>query len=156
MISSANQRDFIVNNNCLLGVRSKLHLIFCMEIDNLNFWQTLENCPALYQTCSVIWQSGWSSETMIDIPNLLLRKLSENITINENRINLELPKEFHEIHSSIKTSLATPRRYMSFIENYFNIYSDKTKIIIDKQSKLKVNIPTNGSKITPPRRNNVT
>lgn len=63
-------------------------------------------------------------------------RMSENKS--EDRVNLELPKDFYTIHFSIKSSLATPRRYMSFIDTYINLYSDKTKIIFQRQTKLKV------------------
>lgn len=92
---------------------------------------------------------------MRNIPNLLLRKYTDKAlnerfklitfsriaeTKTEDRVNLELPDDFYNIHKSIKSSLATPRRYMSFIDTYISLYSEKTDIIHQRQLKLTAGI----------------
>lgn len=49
-------------------------MVICLETDSAEFWRILENYPILYQRCTVIWQSEWSSESMNSVPNLLLEK----------------------------------------------------------------------------------
>lgn len=49
-----------------------------------------------------------------------------------------MPPAFYQMHEQVKESLATPRRYVSFINLYINLYSEKKRVILERQTKLQV------------------
>lgn len=52
-----------------------------------------------------------------------------------------MPQGFYQIHQQINNNLTTPRRYISLINSYLDLYSEKKKIILQRQTKLQVSIP---------------
>lgn len=138
--NEADREDYVddITQYFSQRVYKKLHLVICLEIENSSLSNILDDCPLLYQMCYVIWQSEWSMETMSNIPSLYLNKYNKDKTKNLN--SLVLLEEFYNIHKSSKTSLATPRRYISFIYSYITLFIEKTEIISQRQEKLTAGI----------------
>lgn len=59
---------------------------------------------------------------------------------SDEKLTLDIPDGFYNIHKHVKKVLATPRRYIALINLYITLYSEKKRIILQRQSKLQVNI----------------
>ncbi|XP_017783105.1 PREDICTED: cytoplasmic dynein 2 heavy chain 1 [Nicrophorus vespilloides] len=119
-------------------VRNKLHVIVCLEKDNDSFWKILESCPSLLQKCYLCWMNEWSTKTIQSIPNLLINKYNEK---KDKEVQVEPCEGFEKIlNSSIDSKLLTPIRYITMINMYIEIYTEKEKMIISKQKKLQAGV----------------
>ncbi|KAF5303585.1 hypothetical protein FQR65_LT08186 [Abscondita terminalis] len=87
-------------------VRRRLHLIVCLESDNSKFSEIIISCPALYNQCTVIWMSEWSTTTLDYVPQKLIEKWNSN----EKTKKLEIAKGFSSIHNLAGVSKLTEAR----------------------------------------------
>ena len=130
------------------GVINNLHVVLIMDCTNTNFSINCESNPAFFKQCSVQWLDGWSRESMVDVPRLLLTRPSKEAGATLGRQARkrqlsggdELLKGFLNIHESCQQfgSIATPRRYMSFVHTYNDVYTKKKDKIEERQRHLKV------------------
>uniref|UniRef100_A0A6P7FU93 Cytoplasmic dynein 2 heavy chain 1 n=1 Tax=Diabrotica virgifera virgifera TaxID=50390 RepID=A0A6P7FU93_DIAVI len=117
-------------------IRKNLHIVICLDIDNENLWNIIQNCPAFTQNCSIIWQSDWSGHTIETIPNTLL---SRNILIDEGCLRVS-GQSFSFFYKATQSLINTPSRYISFIKLYGKLFTDKIDGIKSKQKKLKAGV----------------
>ncbi len=131
-------------------VRKNLHVILIMDHTNPSFVANCESNPALYKECQVIWLDKWSEESMVKLPLLLLTK-SERVegediggdkkkkAAGERRVSGgdELLRSFYKIHASVKNADdSTPKKYVTFINTYKDVYSREKLQITARQEKL--------------------
>lgn len=53
-------------------VRANLHVALVMDVGAAEFGAQCESNPALYKQCAVQWLEGWSRDSLLQIPRLLL------------------------------------------------------------------------------------
>ncbi|GLV36072.1 beethoven [Carabus blaptoides fortunei] len=93
-------------------IRNNLHVVICLEVDSVEFWRILENYPVFHQRCTIIWQSEWSPDSMVNVPNLLLQKITEKNF--DEKLTLDIPEGFYNIHKQAKNALVTPQNVPRF------------------------------------------
>ena len=57
-----------------LRVKANLHVVLIMDSSNPEFSLKCESNPAIFKTCTVLWMESWSKTTMMQIPDLFLKK----------------------------------------------------------------------------------
>ncbi|CAL1541204.1 unnamed protein product [Lymnaea stagnalis] len=130
-------------------VMHNLHVVLVMDSSNSSFILNCESNPALYKQCSVQWMEGWSRESMVKVPWMLLTRPPkiEGGSIGEGKGHKkklsggeELLKCFLHVHESCGALGATPRRYMVFLNTYQAVYEKKKRSITDKQHHLQAGV----------------
>ncbi|XP_068211563.1 cytoplasmic dynein 2 heavy chain 1 [Palaemon carinicauda] len=115
-------------------VLRNLHIALIMDSSDQEFSVQCESNPALYKQCTVLWLEGWSKETMIEIPDMLLEKTEKS------EANSEFVKSFLAVHESLPNHLATPRRYMAFLHAYRTIHNTKKEGVTHRQQHLSAGV----------------
>ncbi|XP_037796301.1 LOW QUALITY PROTEIN: cytoplasmic dynein 2 heavy chain 1-like [Penaeus monodon] len=116
-------------------VKKNLHIALIMDSSNQDFTLQCESNPALYKQCAVLWMEGWSRETMVQIPSMLLKE-SEL----DSKDSVEFQQTFLAIHESLPVHLSTPRRYLVLLNTYRTIYNTKKEGVLHRQGHLKAGV----------------
>nr|KAG5701774.1 hypothetical protein BaRGS_000764 [Batillaria attramentaria] len=139
----------LINSLLSAGVQSNLHIVLNMDFTNSNFTLNCESNPALYKQCAVQWMEGWSRESMVRVPWMLLTRPPrvEGGSIGDagqTRRKLsggdELLKSFLHVHESVGPAMATPLRYLTFVRTYQKVYNNKKHSIEGKQRHLQAGV----------------
>lgn len=136
---TASQEDF---RGSLLSyfasrVRANLRIVLIMDSSAPNFIKNCESNPAFYTQCSFQSMEGWSRESMISIPTMVLATpQSKRDTSDLSR----LPKLFLQVHDTCLLAGATPRHYLSFLATYRDVYTSKRQGVQKQQNHLQVGV----------------
>ncbi|XP_056634261.1 cytoplasmic dynein 2 heavy chain 1 [Diorhabda sublineata] len=118
-------------------IKKNLHTIICLDASNENLWDIIQNCPSLTQNCNIIWESGWSPNTIKSIPQTLLQRRK---IIEEDSVQHASSDNFLAVYNAAHSAVCTPSRYISLINLYAKIYAEKNEGIKSKQQKLKAGV----------------
>ncbi|KAK6172722.1 hypothetical protein SNE40_016326 [Patella caerulea] len=130
-------------------ILSNLHIVLVMDNTNTLFTLNCESNPAFYKQCSVQWMDGWSRESMVKVPYMLLTRPPkiEGGSIGEPKQGKrkmsggeELLKCFLQVHESCDPVNSTPRRYMVFLNTYQKVYNTKKFSIEKRQQHLQAGV----------------
>ncbi|KAJ8297986.1 LOW QUALITY PROTEIN: hypothetical protein KUTeg_024517 [Tegillarca granosa] len=132
-------------------VKTNLHICLIMDCTNNKFTLNCESNPAFYKECAVQWMDGWSRDSMVKVPYMLLTKPPkiEGASIGQQKQHKrklsggeELLKSFLHIHESCAQNNlgATPRRYIAFLNAYQQIYNLKKQGIEKRQHHLQAGV----------------
>ncbi|XP_077984893.1 cytoplasmic dynein 2 heavy chain 1-like [Glandiceps talaboti] len=131
-------------------VQRNLHVVLVMDSTNPLFSVNCESNPSFYKKCAVQWMDGWSRESMLRIPKILLTRPPkiEGASLaskdKQQRRKLEggeeILKNFLQIHESCGKAMATPRRYMTFLHTYLSVYGHKKRDVEKRQSHLQAGL----------------
>jgi len=120
-------------------VKTNLHIVLIMDFTRPTFTTACQSNPGFFKECAVQWTEGWSERSLVKIPSMLFSKdhsdekgLAEKFTFDD-----ELAKLFTYIYHSMDTKYHTPRRYLSLLETYRQVYVTKQTAIIKRQKHLK-------------------
>ncbi|ESO93665.1 hypothetical protein LOTGIDRAFT_209197 [Lottia gigantea] len=130
-------------------IMSNLHIVLVMDNTNTLFTLNCESNPAFYKQCSVQWMDGWSRESMVKVPYMLLTRPPkiEGGSIGEQKQRQrklsggeELLKSFLHVHESCDPVNLTPRRFMVFLNTYQQVYNEKKSSIEKRQHHLQAGV----------------
>ncbi|CAH1776602.1 unnamed protein product [Owenia fusiformis] len=130
-------------------IQTNLHIVLVMDCTNSNFTLNCESNPALYKQCSVQWMDSWSRESMVRVPHMLLTRPPkvEGAALSKDKERKrklsggdDLLKAFLHVHESCAEFGATPRRYISFLNCYQHVYSNKKASIEKNQHHLQAGV----------------
>ncbi|XP_063970614.1 cytoplasmic dynein 2 heavy chain 1 [Lytechinus pictus] len=131
-------------------ILTNLHVVLIMDSKNASFAVNCQSNPAFYKSCSVQWMEGWSKESMKEIPRLLLRhhkgdgkdEGSKEDRKRHRKVSGgdEILRNFLEIHKSSSVRHSTPRRYMTFLHTYLDVYRRKKQGVEQKQKHLQAGV----------------
>ncbi|XP_066286377.1 cytoplasmic dynein 2 heavy chain 1-like isoform X1 [Branchiostoma lanceolatum] len=148
----ASQENFrgSLYNYFAARIQMNLHVVLIMDCSNTNFTVMCESNPSLYKQCLVQWMEGWSKDSMLQVPKMLLSRHSEmggsllppaaGQEPKKFAGGDELVKNFVNIHESRLAHGATPRRYMTFLHTYESVYNHKKEGVLQKQSHLQAGV----------------
>ncbi|XP_071126281.1 cytoplasmic dynein 2 heavy chain 1-like isoform X2 [Mytilus edulis] len=150
MASEAGFRGTMINFFAS-RIKCNLHIALIMDCTNAKFTVNCESNPALYKECAVQWMEGWSRDSMIKVPYMLLTKPPkiEGASIGEKKTRQrklsggeELLKCFLHVHEHCaQLGLgATPRRYVAFLNTYQQVYNNKKSGIERRQHHLQAGV----------------
>lgn len=128
-------------------VKTNLHVVLIMDSSAENFTVHCESNPAFYTSCAFQSMEGWSKQSMLRVPKILLRntmgtKLLRKEPSTERPVTGgdDLFKAFLHIHESCLHLGATPRRYISFLKTYMSVYQTRKEAIKKRQSHLQAGV----------------
>ena len=128
-------------------VKANLHIVLVMDSRSADFTAHCEANPALYTHCAFQSMEGWSGQSMLRIPRLLLQSVVGGKLLRQGEVGRrpltggdELVKMFLQIHQSCLSSGATPRRYIAFLRTYKSVYSKRKEIVVKKQNHLQAGV----------------
>ncbi|CAF4638011.1 unnamed protein product [Rotaria sp. Silwood1] len=123
-------------------VKTNLHIVLVMDFTRPTFTIACQSNPGFFKECSVQWMEGWSERSMLKIPSMLFSKDRSDDHMKGNlagKIDLdeELSKLFYAIHKTMEKKYLTPKRYLTLLETYQEVYLTKHHAISKRQQHLK-------------------
>lgn len=113
-------------------VRDNLKIVISMDPANDQFQSRCESNPALFTKCNIQWWNTWSPETLKYVATTSLPKDIPNPEV--------VVKGILHIQESMQVIGATPRQYVTLLENYKNIYQTKRKAALEQQNRLQMGL----------------
>ncbi|KAL3878520.1 hypothetical protein ACJMK2_030860 [Sinanodonta woodiana] len=150
MASDAGFRGTIINYFAT-RIKANLHIVLVMDSSNSKFILNCESNPALYKECAVQWMEGWSRDSMVKVPHMILTRPPkiEGASIGDSKQHKrklsggeDILKCFVFIHEACTNAslVATPRRYVSFVNTYQQVYNNKKQGIEKRQHHLQAGV----------------
>ncbi|XP_028968661.1 cytoplasmic dynein 2 heavy chain 1 [Galendromus occidentalis] len=122
-------------------VKQNLRVVITMSYSDPRFNRRLEDNPALFKHCTVVWTTGWSSETMENMPTLMIESNDRPKTANSDRCSVEaFAKLFSKVHESVGVEYSSPRTYQGFIKAYDVLYQNKYSELKQRKLHLKAGV----------------
>lgn len=122
--------DFFVSR-----VQSNLHVVLSMDPSGSDFLMRCESNPALYTRCDIQWMGEWRRSSMQAVPRLLLPFMLDKVADADATVDSML-----EIHASAAKQGATPRDFITFLENYRHLYDSKTGSVEKDMERLSAGL----------------
>lgn len=152
--------DFFISR-----INKYLHIVICMDSTHSSFLYRCESNPALYSQCNVLWMAEFQKATLQSIPLLLdgvnsLVLGKENIHDNmgsfdskgnskaeskgESKVNDEsdglLLEMIQSIHSSCIPYGGTPKDYLTFLQSWLLLFSEKKVEVTNELNHLQAGL----------------
>lgn len=126
-------------------VKSHLHIVLVMDSSSEQFVANCEANPALYTHCSFQSMESWSKQSMLQLSRTAIVGLSgckviTDMTDLEDHPNSNLAPSFLNIHQLCPKSKATPRRFITFLDTYQFVYSQKKNGLLKQQGRLQAGV----------------
>ncbi|XP_060838419.1 cytoplasmic dynein 2 heavy chain 1 [Rhopalosiphum padi] len=119
-------------------VKNNLHVVMILDSESEFFNNCIENSPAVLDHSHIIWLDRWDDKTMEIIPELIFKK--NKIIENFPNIN-EHMSYFASIHREAAAWMNTcPRRYLSFIQTFSILLTNKQESINKRMAHLKAGL----------------
>ncbi|CAH1986240.1 unnamed protein product [Acanthoscelides obtectus] len=115
-------------------VRRKLHIVICLDGDNENLWNILQDCLYFTQNCRIMWKTQWSKDAIENVP----RKIMEQNDCYD--LKMTCIEKFPKIYLNTSLDVSTPSRYVTMIKHYEVILEDKLSDIKTKENKLQAGV----------------
>ncbi|XP_063237932.1 cytoplasmic dynein 2 heavy chain 1 [Bacillus rossius redtenbacheri] len=131
-------------------VRRNLHVVLVLDVTSRQFTEMCESNPAFYKECRVLWLPGWRAATLRSVPRLVVDRYNSRDPENARKkvmVNDDIVNGFVKIHSQAPDVLASPQKYVSFVQTYIHIYGTKIMGIEHRQKQLQAGV----SKLTEAR-----
>nr|XP_032832089.1 cytoplasmic dynein 2 heavy chain 1 [Petromyzon marinus]XP_032832097.1 cytoplasmic dynein 2 heavy chain 1 [Petromyzon marinus]XP_032832104.1 cytoplasmic dynein 2 heavy chain 1 [Petromyzon marinus] len=153
---SASQDGFTgpIYNYFTRRVQQNLHVVLVMDYTHPDFTLKCDSNPALVKRCTVLWMDGWSKQTMLKIPEMMLSEEEEVGSEEKTKERLgklpggaELIRAFLHVHESCAALGATPRRYLAFVQRYQHVLTHTSTALIHRKGHLQAGV----SKLTEAR-----
>ena len=113
-------------------VRSNLHVALVMDSLSQNIVTWCEANPGFYSYCSFQSMDKWSEKSLVQLPHLLLNR---SMSLSEDTCH-----QFYDLHSSVPTGDAPPRKYVELIRSYQAIYTERKSEINKHQHHLQAGV----------------
>jgi dynein heavy chain 2 len=114
-------------------VRLNLHVVLSMDPGNTEFKMRCESNPGLFNHCSIQWMDQWSMEGLTAVPNALLKEVMD---ASEEDNDANLVEQMISIKSMAR---ATPREYVSCVQTYRAIFTEKRAAQLQQKVRICVN-----------------
>ncbi|EMR09626.1 hypothetical protein PNEG_02210 [Pneumocystis murina B123] len=145
-------------------ISRNLHIVFTMNPLDKGLSAKVSTSPALFNRCIINWLGDWSIQAFYEVANELIRALdlekpSYISPLSARTIYLQAPftyreaildciifihysmKEFNEKFSEFNNKIyITPRHFISFVQNFVQIYMEKREKLEDQQQHLNSGI----------------
>ncbi|CAK4090165.1 unnamed protein product [Aphanomyces euteiches] len=115
-------------------VQMFLHVVLGMDARHSQFVRQCESNPALYTRCTIVWMGEWSANSLKKVPEMLL---ASSELLQDEVQKVHLLNMVHIIYDSVQTFGATPREYISFLQTWNELYTEKSKQLVTEVKHLK-------------------
>ncbi|ELW66090.1 Dynein heavy chain 8, axonemal [Tupaia chinensis] len=129
--------------------RKNLHVVLCFSPVGEKFRARSLKFPGLISGCTMDWFSRWPKEALIAVASYFLSGYNIVCSSEIKRQVVETMGLFHDMVSESCESYfqryrrrahVTPKSYLSFINGYKNIYTEKVKYINEQAERMNIGL----------------
>ncbi|XP_036073466.1 dynein heavy chain 8, axonemal isoform X6 [Rousettus aegyptiacus] len=129
--------------------RKNLHVVLCFSPVGEKFRARSLKFPGLISGCTMDWFSRWPKEALIAVASYFLLDYAIVCSSDTKRQVVETMGLFHDMVSESCESYfqryrrrahVTPKSYLSFINGYKNIYTEKVKYINEQAERMNIGL----------------
>ncbi|KAK7814878.1 hypothetical protein U0070_026379, partial [Myodes glareolus] len=129
--------------------RKNLHVVLCFSPVGEKFRARSLKFPGLISGCTMDWFSRWPKEALIAVASYFLADYNIVCSSETKRQVVETMGLFHDMVSEScenyfqryrRRAHVTPKSYLSFINGYKNIYTEKVKYINEQAERMNIGL----------------
>nr|XP_023422402.1 LOW QUALITY PROTEIN: dynein heavy chain 8, axonemal [Cavia porcellus] len=129
--------------------RKNLHVVLCFSPVGEKFRARSLKFPGLISGCTMDWFSRWPKEALVAVASYFLMDYNIVCSSEIKRQVVETMGLFHDMVSESCESYfqryrrrahVTPKSYLSFINGYKNIYTEKVKYINEQAERMNIGL----------------
>ncbi|XP_005873850.1 PREDICTED: dynein heavy chain 8, axonemal [Myotis brandtii] len=129
--------------------RRNLHVVLCFSPVGEKFRARSLKFPGLISGCTMDWFSRWPREALVAVASYFLSGYNIVCSADIKRQVVETMGLFHDMVSENCESYfqryrrrahVTPKSYLSFINGYKNIYTEKVKFINEQAERMNIGL----------------
>lgn len=129
--------------------RKNLHVVLCFSPVGEKFRARSLKFPGLISGCTMDWFSRWPKEALIAVASYFLADYNIVCSSEIKRQVVETMGLFHDMVSEScenyfqryrRRAHVTPKSYLSFINGYKNIYTEKVKFINEQAERMNIGL----------------
>ncbi|GAB1300831.1 Dynein axonemal heavy chain 8 [Apodemus speciosus] len=129
--------------------RKNLHVVLCFSPVGEKFRARSLKFPGLISGCTMDWFSRWPKEALIAVASYFLSDYNIVCSAETKRHVVETMGLFHDMVSEScenyfqryrRRAHVTPKSYLSFINGYKNIYTEKVKYINEQAERMNIGL----------------
>ncbi|XP_070312609.1 dynein axonemal heavy chain 8 [Odocoileus virginianus] len=129
--------------------RRNLHVVLCFSPVGEKFRARSLKFPGLISGCTMDWFSRWPKEALVAVASYFVSGYSIVCSSDTKRQVVETMGLFHDMVSESCESYfqryrrrahVTPKSYLSFINGYKNIYTEKVKYINEQAERMNIGL----------------
>ncbi|XP_073740929.1 dynein axonemal heavy chain 8 [Callorhinus ursinus] len=129
--------------------RKNLHVVLCFSPVGEKFRARSLKFPGLISGCTMDWFSRWPKEALIAVASYFLSGYGIVCSSDTKRQVVETMGLFHDMVSEScenyfqryrRRAHVTPKSYLSFINGYKNIYTEKVKHINEQAERMNIGL----------------
>ncbi|MEJ1288061.1 hypothetical protein NN561_019090 [Cricetulus griseus] len=129
--------------------RRNLHVVLCFSPVGEKFRARSLKFPGLISGCTMDWFSRWPKEALIAVASYFLLEYNIVCSTEIKKQVVETMGLFHDMVSEScenyfqryrRRAHVTPKSYLSFINGYKNIYTEKVKYINEQAERMNIGL----------------
>ncbi|KAM6184114.1 dynein axonemal heavy chain 8 isoform 2-T2 [Erethizon dorsatum] len=129
--------------------RKNLHVVLCFSPVGEKFRARSLKFPGLISGCTMDWFSRWPREALVAVASYFLSEYNIVCSSEIKRQVVETMGLFHDMVSEScenyfqryrRRAHVTPKSYLSFINGYKNIYTEKVKYINEQAERMNIGL----------------
>ncbi|KAM4835098.1 dynein axonemal heavy chain 8 [Thomomys bottae] len=129
--------------------RRNLHVVLCFSPVGEKFRARSLKFPGLISGCTMDWFSRWPKEALVAVASYFLLEYNIVCSLDTKKQVVETMGLFHDMVSEScenyfqryrRRAHVTPKSYLSFINGYKNIYSEKVKYINEQADRMNIGL----------------
>ncbi|XP_047590735.1 dynein axonemal heavy chain 8 isoform X1 [Lutra lutra] len=129
--------------------RKNLHVVLCFSPVGEKFRARSLKFPGLISGCTMDWFSRWPKEALIAVASYFLSGYNIVCSSDTKRQVVETMGLFHDMVSEScenyfqryrRRAHVTPKSYLSFINGYKNVYTEKVKHINEQAERMNIGL----------------
>uniref|UniRef100_A0A8D8QIW2 Cytoplasmic dynein 2 heavy chain 1 n=2 Tax=Cacopsylla melanoneura TaxID=428564 RepID=A0A8D8QIW2_9HEMI len=119
-------------------LKTNLHLVLIFDSLLPNLSELFNNNPALLKNCSVIWANEWSTSSMELVSRTFIMNsdIMKSVSTDYNESLIKI----HQHASLMYPMNQSPMRFTNFVNTNVSIFTNKHKMITDRQNRLQAGI----------------
>ena len=130
-------------------VRDRLHVCLCFSPIGEKFRNRARMFPGLFACCTIDWFLGWPHDALagvaekflgrfeIDASDKVKKEIVQHCAFVHQRVTAACDEYFSKYRRQV---YVTPKSYLTFIEEYQNLYKTKYSLYNELRSNLKVGL----------------
>ncbi|XP_009944314.1 PREDICTED: dynein heavy chain 8, axonemal, partial [Leptosomus discolor] len=133
----------------LTRAKKNLHIVLCFSPVGEKFRARSSKFPGLISGCTMDWFSQWPKEALVAVASYFLSEFNMVCSTSVKTQVVETMGVFHDIVSEScenyfqryqRRAYVTPKSYISFINGYKEVYTEKLKSISEQAERMQIGL----------------